>query len=454
MLGRKRPKSSTRDARILPAPVLQELAMTNSISIAAEAAPRTLPAARFITLAPVLLIAALLVGACAAKTNTGATVAERSFGAGAGAQGTAGEGTASADGGASADGSQGAAGERSSGAGAAAGGRSGDGTAGSAQGDSSLYGDSAADEDSADEFTGIAGDDAASAVGADGSGGGAGGAGPSGRSGSGTSGSSEASLGDDTNIAGQDGTSAGGAAGGSRSAGGAGGAGAEGEMAGAGGGVGGAAGGEGRGASGSAASGADGGGGAGGAGGSRAGQGRAGADGAGGDAVGGAGGSDQEAMVVGMVDAPGSRVRIDEEVTPQTLGGMLPLTVGVDEEGHFDFDQAVLRPEVKSVLDELVVRLGDAEWDRLDIMGYTDRIGTDDYNQQLSERRAWAVARYLVAQGIPVTKMRVEGRGERSSQVAQGECHDLERGELIACLQKDRRVEIEASIRKTEAKIQ
>jgi outer membrane protein OmpA-like peptidoglycan-associated protein len=64
------------------------------------------------------------------------------------------------------------------------------------------------------------------------------------------------------------------------------------------------------------------------------------------------------------------------------------------------------------------------------------------------------VARYLMAQGIPVNKMRVEGRGERSSQVAQGECHDLERAELIACLQQDRRVEIEASIRKTEAKIQ
>jgi OOP family OmpA-OmpF porin len=159
-------------------------------------------------------------------------------------------------------------------------------------------------------------------------------------------------------------------------------------------------------------------------------------------------------MVVGMVDAPGSRVRIEEDVTPQTLGGMLPLAVGVDEEGQFDFDQAVLRPEVKSVLDELAGRLRDAEWDRLDIIGYTDRIGTDDYNQQLSERRAWAVARYLLAQGVPVSKMKVAGRGERNSQVNQGECHDLERSELIACLQQDRRVEIEASIRKTEAKIQ
>lgn len=417
--------------------------MTNLICIAAEAAPRTQPATRFITLAQVLLIAAL-VGACAAKTNTGATVAERSFGAGA--QGTAAEGTTSTDGTTSADGtastdgtsgggSQAGAGERSAGAGSATGGRSGGGAAGSesAGGDSSLYGDSAADDDGTDDFTGIAGSDAA---GTDGAGGAAGGAGPGGRSSSRTPGSSAASLGDDSGGgAGQDGTSAGGAAGGQRSAGGAGGgAGADGAMAGESGGAGGATGSEG-------------------------GSGRAAAGGAGGQGGGGAdgavgAGSDQEAMVVGMVDAPGSRVRIDEEVTPQTLGGMLPLTVGVDEEGHFDFDRAVLRPEVKSVLDELAVRLRDAEWDRLDIMGYTDRIGTDDYNQQLSERRAWAVARYLMAQGIPVNKMRVEGRGERSSQVAQGECHDLERAELIACLQQDRRVEIEASIRKTEAKIQ
>ena len=58
-------------------------------------------------------------------------------------------------------------------------------------------------------------------------------------------------------------------------------------------------------------------------------------------------------MIVGMVDAPGGRARIDEEVTPQTLGGMLPMVVGVDEQGQFDFDQAVLRAEVKGVLDGL-----------------------------------------------------------------------------------------------------
>jgi OOP family OmpA-OmpF porin len=155
-----------------------------------------------------------------------------------------------------------------------------------------------------------------------------------------------------------------------------------------------------------------------------------------------------------MIDAPGTSVRVEEEVTAQTLGGMLPLSVGVDEEGQFDFDKAVVREDVKSVLDELAMRLHEAEWDRLDVIGYADRLGTPEYNQELSERRAWAVARYLVEQGIPLNKLKVEGRGERNSVVAEGECENMSHSDLIICLQKDRRVELEASIRRTQAKIQ
>jgi OOP family OmpA-OmpF porin len=154
------------------------------------------------------------------------------------------------------------------------------------------------------------------------------------------------------------------------------------------------------------------------------------------------------------VAAPGSHARVDEEVTPQTLGGMLPLVVGVDEEGQFDFDKAVLRPEVKTRLDELAAKLEDAEFDRLDIIGYADRIGTEQYNQELSDRRAWAVARYLRDKGVPLGKMKVEGRGQRNSLITQGECEGLAKPDLIVCFQKDRRVEIEASIRKTNVRVQ
>ena len=464
--------------------------MTKPIRIAAHAAPCARSAARLITLASVLVLGALVAG-CATKTNTGASVAERSIGTRTGAETAAGDrdGASGASSTAAGGTQAGTGGRTSSGtAGSTAGGRAADGTSadGRAGADSSLYGDSEDGDETTDDFAGIAGDEAAAGNGAGGT---AGGGRAGSRPGSRAAGSTAASPNDDTSASSEqgadgasmrDGTAAGGAGGSSREGGA---AGSDGTMAGADG-AGGGAGGEGvagaRGRSGRAGSsaggaGADGdafgndatdddvadsdydGGDGSVAGGRRSGGAGAGdaadGDAAGGDAVGGAA-SDQEAMVVGMVDAPGSRVRIEEDVTPQTLGGMLPLAVGVDEQGQFDFDQAVLRPEVKSVLDELAGRLRDAEWDRLDILGYTDRIGTDEYNQQLSERRAWAVARYLVAQGIPVSKMRVEGRGERSSQVDQGECQDLERSELIACLQKDRRVEIEASIRKTEAKIQ
>lgn len=159
-------------------------------------------------------------------------------------------------------------------------------------------------------------------------------------------------------------------------------------------------------------------------------------------------------MVVGMIDTPGNRAQVDEDVTPQTLGGMLPLTVGVDEEGQFDFDKAVLRPEVRDVLDTLAASLEGAQYDRLDIIGYTDRLGSDEYNQNLSERRAWAVARYLIDKGVPLAKMRVQGRGERNAVMLATECADLERDELITCLQRDRRVEIEASIRRAHVKVE
>jgi outer membrane protein OmpA-like peptidoglycan-associated protein len=157
---------------------------------------------------------------------------------------------------------------------------------------------------------------------------------------------------------------------------------------------------------------------------------------------------------MGSVGAPSNRATVEEEVTAQTLGGMLPLVVGVDEKGQFDFDQAVLRPQVKARLDELAAKLERADFDRLDIVGYADRIGTEEYNQQLSERRAWAVARYMMTKGVPLGKLKVEGLGQRNSIVAPGECEGLGRAELIVCYQKDRRVQLEASIRKTHVKVQ
>jgi outer membrane protein OmpA-like peptidoglycan-associated protein len=161
----------------------------------------------------------------------------------------------------------------------------------------------------------------------------------------------------------------------------------------------------------------------------------------------------QQEVIVGLVEAPGRKATPTETVIPQTLGGMLPLTLGVEGEGEFDFDQAVLREQVRVVLDELAMKLKTADYDRLEIVGHTDRIGTEDYNQYLSERRAWAVARYLIQKGVPVTKVRVEGRGMHEPVTAANACAGLTREATIACLQEDRRVVISASIRRVDVNV-
>jgi len=75
------------------------------------------------------------------------------------------------------------------------------------------------------------------------------------------------------------------------------------------------------------------------------------------------------------------------------------------------------------------------------VIGHTDRIGSEAYNQSLSEQRARTVADYLIAKGLFADKVRAEGRGE-SSPVTGGSCPDGAKAQMIACLAPDRRVEV------------
>jgi outer membrane protein OmpA-like peptidoglycan-associated protein len=156
----------------------------------------------------------------------------------------------------------------------------------------------------------------------------------------------------------------------------------------------------------------------------------------------------------GRVDTAGSNVKIEENERQQTLDGMLPMALDMDERGLFEFDRYELRNEVKSTLDLLAEKLKSAEYDRLVILGYTDRIGSDDYNRQLSDKRAWAVAGYLMDRGVPPHKLKVEGRGERDSVTGDEACEGLKRAEMIQCLQRDRRVEIAATVKEYSLRVQ
>jgi len=79
---------------------------------------------------------------------------------------------------------------------------------------------------------------------------------------------------------------------------------------------------------------------------------------------------------------------------------------------HFDFDKAVIKPEGKARLDDLVGKLKAVNLEVVIAIGHTDSIGSKAYNQKLSVRRANAVKAYLVSKGIAANRIYTEGKGE------------------------------------------
>ena len=106
----------------------------------------------------------------------------------------------------------------------------------------------------------------------------------------------------------------------------------------------------------------------------------------------------------------------------------------------FAFDSAELQKS-QPKLDEIAnVLMNDSTIDDVLIVGYTDRIGSDKYNQKLSERRAEAIKKYLVGKGVKAERLVAKGKGE-SSPIAG--CTGKKNVALIKCLAPNRRVEIE-----------
>ena len=78
----------------------------------------------------------------------------------------------------------------------------------------------------------------------------------------------------------------------------------------------------------------------------------------------------------------------------------------------FDFDSDVVRGDARSNLNELAKSLDKYGKSNLLIVGHTDNVGSDSYNQDLSERRADAAANYLVVQGVSRSRLATRGLGE------------------------------------------
>ena len=113
----------------------------------------------------------------------------------------------------------------------------------------------------------------------------------------------------------------------------------------------------------------------------------------------------------------------------------------------FDFGKADLKDSGKARLDQLASEIKDANVDEIVAVGHADRIASEEYNQKLSEQRAQAVKDYLSQQGAKAKTITAEGKG-KSQPVTGEDCKKMgaERAankKLVACLQPDRRVEIE-----------
>jgi OOP family OmpA-OmpF porin len=91
----------------------------------------------------------------------------------------------------------------------------------------------------------------------------------------------------------------------------------------------------------------------------------------------------------------------------QTIGpDGCPVPVSIDLKGvNFDFDKSTLRPDAVAILNEAAEILKRYPELKVEVAGHTDSVGTDAYNQGLSERRARAVYDYLTSNGVDASRM-------------------------------------------------
>lgn len=131
---------------------------------------------------------------------------------------------------------------------------------------------------------------------------------------------------------------------------------------------------------------------------------------------------DQQAKSL-RLEIPGATiVRVGEGMVVTFASGLL-----------YDFDSDALRPEAATNLRNLATSLNKYPNTELLIVGHTDALGTSQYNQDLSARRANAASSYLSQQGVGASRMHASGRGEQEAVASN---------ETEAGRQTNRRIEV------------
>ena len=144
--------------------------------------------------------------------------------------------------------------------------------------------------------------------------------------------------------------------------------------------------------------------------------------------------------------APAPQPQVTPEVKPAPVAKpepKKPAVVNLTSRELFEFNKATLTDDAKRRLDaEVVAKLRDVgEVRYINVNGHADRLGSGQYNQQLSEKRADAVRAYLVSKGVDASKVETFGFGKTAPVKS---CPDQKsRNQLIECLAPNRRVEVE-----------
>jgi len=127
--------------------------------------------------------------------------------------------------------------------------------------------------------------------------------------------------------------------------------------------------------------------------------------------------------------------------------------ITLQAETLFDFDKAVVRPDGKKILeDDVVTKM--KQYPQVEVVlvsGHADRIGTEKYNMNLSQRRADAVKEFLVAQGVDAGRINTAAKGEAEPVVSCSEIKGKEHRsnkKLVDCLQPNRRVVVEVEVQR------
>jgi len=155
-------------------------------------------------------------------------------------------------------------------------------------------------------------------------------------------------------------------------------------------------------------------------------------------------------------DVRGNCVRTLYGVKDEECGVIAAVPAKMEKKTHtklatvyFDFNKSELNKKARTTLDNLLVDLRNKKINSVVLAGYADEVGSDSYNVQLSKKRAESVKKYLGQHGFKNTETDLRALGKVA---ADASCKGKKAAALRACMQDDRRVDIELSVTSTVKK--